>query len=203
MNTFKITLLFLSVSFVTFSSCNKKVKGCMDPASTNFNSKATEDDGSCTYAPKTLGQSFGGGFVFYVDATGQHGLVAAPVDQGNSRGWHNSIIIATGATGSAVGTGQSNTTAIVNTQGAGPYAAKICDDLVSGGFSDWFLPSKDELNLMYTNLHLKSIGNTAFARSWSSTEINTDDAMSLEFNSGTWTQVNKITTISVRAARKF
>lgn len=175
----------------------------MDPLSTNFNGKATEDDGSCTYAAKKIGESVGGGIVFYVDATGQHGLVAATSDQANAITWLNSTVSATGATFTQVGKGAFNTGAIVNVYGAGSYAAQKCDDLSSGGYSDWFLPSKDELNLMYTNLFLKSIGNFAFARYWSSTEINDNDAICIEFNSGAISQQNKISAFSVRAARAF
>ncbi len=196
------TLLFATL--FTLKSCKKKaVKGCMDKTATNYNANATEDDGSCTYAAKTVGQSYGGGIVFYVDATGQHGLIAATADQGNSRLWLNTLVIATGATGTAIGTGQSNTNAIVAIHGAGNYAAKVCDDLVSGGFSDWFLPSKDELNLMYTNLFKKGVGNFAFARYWSSSEVDVNNALCLEFNTGLISPLDKINAISARAARVF
>ena len=53
------------------------------------------------------------------------------------------------AIGTAIGTGQSNTTAILQAQGSGSYAAQLCDDLVLNGYDDWFLPSKDELNELY------------------------------------------------------
>jgi len=195
--------VFLFLIIISFSNCKKKVKGCKDSTATNYNSKATEDDGSCTYAPKNVGDSYAGGIVFYVDGTGQHGMVAAPSDQGNSRTWMVSTILATGATGTSVGSGQSNTTAIVNTYGAGTYAAQICNDLVLNGYSDWFLPSRDELLLMYTNLHAKGKGNFAFAMYWCSTEVNDNDALAIDFNSGTASQVNKINSKSVRAARSF
>jgi hypothetical protein len=77
--------------------------------------------------------------------------------------------IETGATATAIGTGVSNTEKIVSIQGEGSYAAKLCDDLTLNGFSDWFLPSKDELDLMYKNLHLKGIGSFGDTY-WSSSE---------------------------------
>ena len=76
----------------------------------------------------------------------------------------------TGATAIAIGTGMSNTQKIVGIQGEGSYAAKLCSDLTQGGYSDWFLPSKDELNLMYENLHLKGIGSFEPDWYWSSSE---------------------------------
>jgi hypothetical protein len=80
--------------------------------------------------------------------------IAAPTDQSPASGvlWYNGSFIGTGATATAVGTGKANTTAIVTVQGVGSYAAKLCDDLVIGAYSDWYLPSKDELDLMYKNI---------------------------------------------------
>lgn len=202
MNTSKIIGLLLLLTLFSMSSCKKKIKGCMDPKSTSYNSKATEDDGSCVYT-KTLGESFGGGLIFYIDATGQHGLVAAPSDQGSSRLWLNSLIIATGATYTEVGKGQSNTNSIISMQGAGTYAASVSNDLVLGGYSDWFLPSRDELALMYTNLFTKNLGGFAYARYWSSSEVNINDAICIEFNSGVVSPINKNTAISVRSVRAF
>jgi hypothetical protein len=130
-----------------------------------------------------IGRTYQGGIIFYLDSTGQHGLIAAPTDQKDMLGnvgihWLNapngsSFII---PTSNAIGTGQANTTAIVTNQSAGNYAAKICDDLVLSGYSDWYLPSKDELNLMYTNIGqgatgaLQNIGGFANFRYWSSSE---------------------------------
>lgn len=58
-----------------------------------------------------------------------------------------------GNTSEAVGTGKANTEAIVNKLGNGTYAAKACLDYECGGYDDWFLPSKDELDLMYCNCY--------------------------------------------------
>jgi len=112
-----------------------------------------------TPMPVAVGDSYGGGIVAYIlvngdtgyDPSVQHGLIAATADQSTGMQWYNGIFVVTGATGIAIGTGQSNTTAIVTIQGAGNYAAQLCNDLTEGGYDDWFLPSKDELNKLYLN----------------------------------------------------
>ncbi len=96
-----------------------------------------------------IGQNYGGGIVFYVDGTLQHGLIAAESDQSASVQWYNGSFITTNTFEGEVGRGGPNTAAIVSAQGTGIYAASICDQLVLNGFSDWFLPSKNELNLLY------------------------------------------------------
>jgi hypothetical protein len=114
--------------------------------------------------PLAVGMLHGGGRIFYVFQPGDpgyvanetHGLIAAPVDQSSGIRWNNGSNITTGATGTAIGTGLSNTNTIITIQGAGSYAAKICADYtVTVGqvtYDDWYLPSKDELNRMYANI---------------------------------------------------
>ena len=94
-----------------------------------------------------------GGLIFYVNPNyktdGWYYLEAAPSDQSTGILWDYGRDVATGATATVVGTGQANTQTIVKVLGAGSYAAQLCNDLAQGGYSDWFLPSKDELDLMY------------------------------------------------------
>jgi hypothetical protein len=59
-------------------------------------------------------------------------------------------------------------------------AARLCGDLVLGGFSDWYLPSKDELNQLYINR--VAIGGFASNGYWSSTEFDSYDARDQAFN---------------------
>ncbi len=94
---------------------------------------------------------------------------------------YHGVVIGTlvGATGTDIGTGQTNTNTIVATQGQGNYAAKLCFDMVYNGYSDWFLPSKDELNEMYQRRFtiyqsIQRYGGTVFSNThyWTSTEGN-------------------------------
>jgi len=128
----------------------------------------------------SIGSSFGGGIIFYIDNTGLHGLVAAPDDQGYSA-WGCTLSEISGADGSIVGTGYQNTLDILNGCSETEAAAYICANLELNGYSDWFLPSIDELNLMYLNLKINNIGNfkstvkilwyESDAIYWSSTEF--------------------------------
>lgn len=117
-----------------------------------------------------LGQLLPSGFVFYIDDSGQHGLIAAERDYASNVQWDNVSSNITYAEGTLTGTGLSNTKKIITFLGDGNYAASICDKLVVGGADDWFMPSKDELNLMYANLYKKNIGNFSSGFYWSSTE---------------------------------
>ena len=147
-----------------------------------------------------------GGLIFYDKGSYSDGwryLEAAPSDQSTGVQWYNGSYITTGATGTAVGTGQANTTAIVTMQGAGTYAAQLCDDLVEGGCSDWFLPSKDELNQMYVNLKEEGVGGFADYYYWSSSEGSAYNAWSQSFLDGLQHKYNKDGTNRVRAVRAF
>lgn len=143
------------------------------------NSAGTAYGADLTFQTSSLhvGDSYGGGIVAYIlqpgdsgyDMAVQHGLIAAPGDQANVTGWYNGSNIVTGATGTAIGTGSANTSAIVTTQGAGSYAASICKALTLSGYNDWYLPSRDELNKIYLNKI--AIGGLVSGAYWSSSEV--------------------------------
>ena len=189
-------------------SCIAVVNGCTDPTAFNYNALANTDDGSCRYTP-LIGDTYGGGIIFWLDGNGG-GLISAPTDQSSDAQWgcHGTVI--SGADGTAIGTGNQNTIDIEAGCTTSGIAADICANLTLGGYSDWFLPSKDELNKMYLNigqgnaLGLGNVGGFANANYWSSTEINSTDAWRQYFIFGGQYYGNKYYDyFDVRAVRAF
>ncbi len=176
---------------------------------------------STTSSPTTysVGDFAQGGIVFWVDETGQHGLVAAKEDQSTGVRWYAGTSGNTQAKGDGPYAGEANTSIIIAAQVAigddgSTYAARICNELqiTEGGktYGDWYLPSKEELNLMYQNkatidATAGANGGSGFASTfyWSSTEGNNTSAWLQYFGSGTQYNFNKTYTLRVRAVRAF
>jgi len=151
-----------------------------------------------------------GGYIFYDKgyySDGWRYLEAAPNDQSLEISWGGEGTAIPGADGTVVGTGKQNTTEIVAQLGSSDsYAAGICDSLILGGYSDWFLPSRDELLEMYNNLKLYGIGNFPDGYIWwSSSEYNSTMSWFVRFEDGASAYVGKAgySVCHVRAARSF
>ena len=161
--------------------------------------------------PPKVGDLREGGIVFWIDPTDNtKGLVAALVNQGTVFDWGCDGTEISGATETAVGTGAQNTIAIEAGCGTVGTPADICANLSLNGFDDWFLPSKDALNLMYVNIGpgaISGLGNVgAFGNYfyWSSSEIDAATAWSQYFSSGSQYESSKEDdTNHVRAVRAF
>lgn len=130
-------------------------------------------------------------------------LEAAPSDESTSAQWGCDGTSIFGANGTAVGTGEQNTIDIETGCATSGTAADICANLSLGDYSDWFLPSKDELNLMYTNLEVFGVGGFADHGYWSSSEYDANYAWAQNFNDGYQYFSYKNNYKRVRAVRAF
>ena len=150
-----------------------------------------------------------GGFVFYdagsVQSWGRY-LEAAPVDQSAGHVWiegGSTQSTLNGNTSTGIGTGQTNSDAIVAQTGHTGSAAKLCLDYSHSGYDDWFLPSKDELDLMYENLKREEIGSFAAAYYWPSSEYSSNFARLQSFSNGGQYANYKSDDCRVRSVRAF
>jgi len=126
-----------------------------------------------------IGDEYGGGIVFFVDGTGEHGLIAAKEDlRGHSSG------------------GQEGRFVWLDAKAA-------CHDFVSNGYSDWFLPNKEQLNQLY--LRKGVVGGFADYSTgyWSSSESSVTNAWLQLFVNGYQSHSNKGYVSRVRAVRAF
>lgn len=186
-------------------------------------------------SPHVVGERYQGGIIFYVDDTGQHGLIAALADQGQQfNKWSNGVSRVTGASGDGIGAGRMNTPLAIANQigdsGVRIFATKLAADYrvqddgenpCTGSatetcWGDWYLPSKNELNLMWFNLadsdhngrndgqddpnNLAGFGTHIY---WSSTEVDFVRASSQSFSDGLVDSEVKANTWGVRAIRAF
>lgn len=194
-----------------------------------FTACSDGSDGSDTeqYALRKPGPA--GGWIFYIEtdknlvsSRGWKYLEAAPADihSSSTKQWgsHGTLITPTIGTAPgliAIGAGQTNSAAIVawlnsniddskgDVTSKADRAAYLCDVLILGGYSDWFLPSKTELDEIYKQLHISGIGNFAVAPYWSSSEENLNTAWGQHFGNGYQNNYPKNTELRVRAIRAF
>lgn len=178
-----------------------------------------------------LGSMYAGGIVFFLDETGKHGLVCASKDFGKGI-WSDRLgeintledVVSNGA-------GMRNTRKIVMHEGSAtmihkmkrilesifvknyffsqesikamPTASKLCIESKHKGFTDWYLPTISELELMYETLKKKNLGNFHSAEYWSSVEFRYGGASFFDFRSGYDGADQKSTAKYVRAVRAF
>jgi hypothetical protein len=216
-NDYAVTIKILDVSSGRFShSVNELVGSGSRELFTGINTLTGKFNSGMVSSGDQVVQSkaykigdFGpaGGIVFYDKGTisaGWRYLEAAPPETEGRSQW-GAYRRTVGGTGTGVGFGKQNTELIVEflrRTGETGRAAQICAALDFDGFKDWFLPSKDELDLMYRNLKARGLGGFNNGWYWSSSEDEGDDAWAQRFNNGRLGG-DKSTTASVRAVRAF
>ena len=145
----------------------------------------------------------GGGIVFHDKGNSSGGWRYLEVSRVNigTIPWASSgfAVIDRPGTGAAIGTGRANTIIILNADGNAP-AAKACIDYRGGGMSDWFLPSRDELNALYRARSQVGISTGFF---WSSTQRTPTTAWGRTFATGNEFDNSKSQPNPVRAVRSF
>ena len=158
----------------------------------------------------SIGQSYLGGIVAYnlqsgdpgYDANLQHGLIAAPTDQNTNSEW--GCFGTNIGTNVYIGTGNQNTTNIVNGCSTAGIAARICSDLVLGGYSDWYLPSVIELTKLYENrVAIGGFDTNNNNYYWSSSQWDMFQAYQIYFTNGFESFTYKGIGRFVRAIRSF
>ena len=163
-----------------------------------------------------LGNYALGGIIFYIDETLEHGYIVT-LNDSESGEWGCADGEISDANGSILGTGYTNTAAIL-AAGCQPsgistvIAAYSANTVVAGDTSiyEWYLPSIDELELLYqerewiddslTVYNGSRFGNTTY---WSSTQDSADKAKSVSFGNGLTKSSYKVSVNEVRAIRAF
>jgi hypothetical protein len=145
------------VSCLRITGCDSIRLGILEPT------KANSDRLGCVVTQ--IGQYYLGGILAYIfkpgelgyDANKIHGIIAAKIDLKIGESffirWDNGKIKTVGANGTIIGSGFTNTNTIISVYGENDtsYAAGLARAYNGGGYNDWFLPSKDELNILYLN----------------------------------------------------
>lgn len=156
-----------------------------------------------------IGEKFNGGILIYIlkptdpgyEASMPHGFIVAN-EIFRSR-WYNGVYINTGALATSIGSGLINTNTVNLKQGLtqSSYATGIARAYNGGGYSDWFLPSKEELNIMFLNK--TSVVSCVDNLYWSSSEFSSNFAWAQDFGTGFQLTENKELSLCVCPIRYF
>jgi Protein of unknown function (DUF1566) len=163
------------------------------------------------YVGELIGTNGEDGVVFYVDETGEHGLICSKTDvnAGSGNAWSNIVNVSIGGSAKSEFNGVSNSTAIIGQSGHTSSAAKLCADYSTSGTTpgDWYLPAIDELSQIYHTKYQinKALNTNSFisAPYWSSTEGSSVSAWNYSFSNGGSSENGKNSTYRVRAVRAF
>lgn len=187
--TLVVNIAGMLMMLMAFSNCKKKEK---------------------TEPSLKVGDKYQGGIIAYILQNGDsghvsgeiHGIIAAPSDQDSSAEWGCYSTLIAGANNVKIGSGKGNTKAILDGCVTSSTAARICGDLVLNGYDDWYLPGKEELQILYEARTLVGLFRTKFSY-WSSTQCDDKGAWKLNFKDGQFQCYGKLSGNYVRAVRFF
>jgi hypothetical protein len=150
-----------------------------------------------------------GGYIFYDKGNYSNGwryLEAAPAEADFTVDWGTYPYYVSG-TSTCIGSGKQNTKIIINylrRMDESGKAAQLCESLNVNGYTDWFLPSRDELALILTNLKQKGFGGSFRNWYWSSSQVDATNSWLQHFDyAGSQYHYQKYYTSSVRPVRAF
>ncbi|MEM9545061.1 MAG: DUF1566 domain-containing protein [Bacteroidota bacterium] len=132
------------------------------------------------------GKFYEGGLIFYVDLISCETLIALSISL-NQEQWGCQGQNITGANSQNVGDGENNTISIVSNCNEANFAAKTAW-ILNNGYTDWYLPSLNELLEIYNKLYAMNYGSYENAAHWSSTQSSFDSnkAWTVFFENGNW-----------------
>lgn len=175
-----------------------------------FTTSCSSDEEEEVTPALAIGDFHQGGVIFYLDGTGEHGLISSVDDQGFDIEWGCPSLQISGAKGLEIGTGAQNTLDILSACSTDNIAADLCDKYENDGFDDWFLPSRDELDSLYQ--HKEIVDKTAQENNgevlrggeyWSSSHYLDNTVWIQSFDAGNQSSELKDKENYVRAIRSF
>jgi len=186
-----------------------------------FSDESTVEKGGdttqVTAGKRQLGEKFGGGIIVWLDDTGNHGLIASENDQHSNVSWRNGRASTPqlygdhgdrliNAVGDGIYAGEKNTLVNIAQQTAdnlsGEFAAKVCAACQEGGYGDWYLPAKAELDILFQSR--ERLGGFDGDMYWSSSEYNIGFVWGQNFKGyGGQYPLNKGSGYAIRCIRKF
>ncbi|MFB9151639.1 Lcl domain-containing protein [Roseovarius ramblicola] len=196
------------------------IQGCTQGAGWVAFHNKTPDPCTGTSTSPTIGETCTDGSIYAGDSP--DGNVPMYTTQNNEPGtysWNDGTLSPTpdtamenctdGPPGTATTcqTGEANTAFLVGATGEPDYpyfAAESCDELLDHGHDDWYLPARDELNVLYTNKNEGDLNGTfpTFRNYWSSSELNDDFSRHIDFDDGSEPIADKRLEFTVRCVRR-
>lgn len=176
------------------------------------NCSKTNSSTNTSTAELKIGDKYQGGKIFYFLKEGdigykpneKHGLIVSPSNQSEKALWGCDKAEIQGAEGQAIGTGSQNTIDIMKSCTETGIAARLCGDLVIENYSDWYLPSLEELKQLCKNKEIiGGFESGKFYQSSSEAYSPTTNGMYVVDFADCWNSMSCKCDEKVRAIRSF